>query len=142
VALLGRLRGASELPEAVMKKLSISVVEDDPFVRGSIGRLLRSLGYTVEVFPSGADLLASPHLDETACLISDVHMPGMSGVELYQCLIDAGRVIPTILMTAYPNDVERTRALNDGILCYIRKPVDDQHLIRCLRAALGFGDSP
>ena len=69
-------------------------------------------------------------------------MPGMSGVALYECLIDSGRVIPTILMTAYPDDVERARALNDGILGYIRKPVDEQNLIWCLRAALGFGDSP
>ena len=85
-----------------MRKLSISVVEDDLFVRESIGRLMRSLGYTVQVFPSAPDFLASPHLDETACLISDVHMPGMSGVELYQRLIDAGRVMPTIPVTAYP----------------------------------------
>ena len=119
-----------------MRKLSISVVEDDLFVRESIGRLMRSLGYTVQVFPSAPDFLASPHPDETACLISDVHMPGMSGVELYQRLIDAGRVIPTILVTAYPNDVDRIRALNHGVFCYLRKPVDEQHLKKCLRAAL------
>jgi FixJ family two-component response regulator len=128
--------------EAVMRKLSISVVEDDLFVRESIGRLMRSLGYTVQAFPSAPDFLASPHLDETACLISDVHMPGMSGVELYQRLIDAGRVIPTILVTAYPNDIEQTRALNDGVTCYIRKPLDEQQLICCLRAALGSDDPP
>jgi FixJ family two-component response regulator len=125
-----------------MRKLSISVVEDDLFVRDSIRRLMRSLGYTTEAFPSAADFLASPHLHETACVISDVHMPGMSGVELYQRLIDAGHVIPTILMTAYPNDVERARALNDGVVCYLRKPVDEQDLVRCLRAALSSDDSP
>jgi FixJ family two-component response regulator len=129
-------------PEAVMKKLLISVVEDDLFVRDSIGRLMRSLGYTIEAFPSAADFLASPHPDETACLISDVHMPGMSGVELHQHLIDAGHVVPTILVTAYPNDAERTSALNDGVVCYLRKPVDEQDLIRCLLAAVGSDDTP
>jgi FixJ family two-component response regulator len=69
-------------------------------------------------------------------------MSGMSGVELYQRLIDAGQVVPTILVTAYPSDVERTRALNDGIVCYLRKPVDEQDLMRCLRSAFGSDDSP
>jgi FixJ family two-component response regulator len=125
-----------------MKKLRVSVVEDDRFFRESMGRLMRSLGYTVEAFPSAADFLASPGVGETACLIADVHMPVMSGIELYRHLIDAGRTIPTILVTAYPNDVDRARALNDGVICYLRKPVDEQHLIRCLRAALHSGESP
>ena len=123
-----------------MKKLLVSVVEDDRFFRESMGRLMRSLGYTVEVFPSAADFLASPRLSETACLIADVHMPAMTGVELYRHLIEAGYTIPTILVTAYPDDVDRVRALNDGVVCYLRKPVDEQHLIRCLRAALESGE--
>jgi FixJ family two-component response regulator len=98
------------------------------------------LGYTVEIFPSAADFLASPRLAETACLIADVHMPAMTGGELYRHLVATGRAIPTILVTAYPNDVERARALNDGVVCYLRKPVDEQHLIRCLRAALTSGE--
>jgi FixJ family two-component response regulator len=73
-----------------MKKLLVSVVEDDRFFRDSMGRLMRSLGYTVEAFPSAADFLASPRLAETACLIADVHMPVMSGIELCRRLIDAG----------------------------------------------------
>src|SRR5690348_13334637 len=100
----------------------VSIVEDDPFFRDSMRRLMRSLGYTVEVFPSATDFLASPRLAETACLIADVHMPAMTGIELYRHLIDAGRMIPTILVTAYPNDVDRARALNDGVVCYLRKP--------------------
>ncbi len=123
-----------------MKKLLVSVVEDDRFFRDSMGRLMRSLGYTVEAFPSAADFLASPRLAETACLIADVHMPAMTGVELYRHLIEAGYTIPTILVTAYPDDVDRARALNDGVVCYLRKPVDEQHLIRCLRAALESGE--
>jgi FixJ family two-component response regulator len=118
----------------------VSVVEDDQPFRESMGRLMRSLGYTVEAFPSAAEFLVSPRLAETACLIADVHMPAMTGIELYRHLIDAGRAIPTILVTAYPNDVDRDRALNDGILCYLRKPVDEQRLLRCVRAALTSGD--
>ena len=118
----------------------VSVVEDDQFFRESMRRLMRSLGYDVAAFPSAADFLASPRLAETACLIADVHMPAMTGLELYEHLIEGGYAIPTILVTAYPDDVDRARALNDGVVCYLRKPVDEQHLIRCLRAALESGE--
>ena len=101
---------------------------------------MRSLGYDVAAFASAADFLASPGLAETACLIADVHMPAMTGLELYEHLIEAGNAIPTILVTAYPDDVDRARALNDGAVCYLRKPVDEQYLIRCLRAALETGE--
>jgi FixJ family two-component response regulator len=126
----------------MMKKRLVAVVEDDRFFRESMGRLMRSLGYTVEAFPSAADFLASPLLAETACLVADVHMPAMTGIELYRRLIGAGRAIPTILVTAYPNDVDQARALGDGVLCYLRKPVDEPHLVWCLRAALTSGESP
>jgi FixJ family two-component response regulator len=125
-----------------MKKLLVSVVEDDRFFRESMGRLMRSLGYSAEAFASAADFLGSPRITETACLIADVNMPAMTGVALYRHLVEAGHAIPTILVTAYPNDVDRARALNDGVICYLRKPVDEQHLKRCLRAALTSGDSP
>jgi FixJ family two-component response regulator len=96
---------------------------------------MRSLDYPVEAFPSAADFLASRRLDETACLISDIHMPGMTGVELYECLIEAGHKIPTILVTAFPDKVTRARALNDGIVCYLLKPFDDNDLMDCVRRA-------
>jgi CheY-like chemotaxis protein len=69
-------------------------------------------------------------------------MPAMTGIELYRRLIDGGQAIPTILVTAYPNDIDRARVLNDGVVCYLRKPVDEQNLIRCLRAALTSGEPP
>jgi len=118
----------------------VSVVEDDQFFRESMRRLMRSLGYDVAAFSSAADFLASPRLAETACLIADVHMPAMTGLELYEHLVVAGYAIPTILVTAYPDDVDHARALNDGIVCYLRKPFDEQHLIRCLGAALQSGE--
>src|SRR5215831_12235884 len=126
----------------IMKKVLVSVVDDDRFFRESMGRFMSSLGYTVEVFPSAADFLGSPRLSETACLIADVHMPAMTGLELYRRLIEAGHSIPTIIVTAYPNDVDRVRALSDGVTCYLGKPVDEQHLIRRLRIALSSGDAP
>ena len=122
------------MPRALM----VSVVEDDPFFRGSMGRLMRSLGYSVELFSSAADFLASPRRVETSCLICDVQMPAMSGIDLHRSLIDAGCAIPTILVTAYPNDIDRARALNDGVVCYLGKPIDETLLIRCMRRALGF----
>ena len=118
----------------------VSVVEDDQHFRESMRRLMRSLGYDVEAFSSAADFLASPRLIKTACLIADVQMPAMTGLELYRHLIEARYTIPTILVTAYPNAVDRTRALNDGVVCYLRKPLDDQDLIQCLRAALSSGE--
>ena len=69
-------------------------------------------------------------------------MPGMTGIELYWRLREAGHAIPTILVTAYPNDVARARVLKDGVVCYLRKPVDDRHLVRCLDAALNSGEPP
>jgi FixJ family two-component response regulator len=116
----------------------ISVVEDDMYFRESMRRLMRSLGYEVAAFPSAADFLASPHLAKTACLIADVHMPAMSGLELHEHLVEAGHSIPTILVTAYPNAVDHARAMDGGVVCYLRKPFDEQHLIRYLRAALQF----
>ena len=124
-----------------MKKTLISVVDDDRFCRESTCRLVRSLGYTADLFSSAAEFLASPRLAETACLIADIHMPAMTGLELYRHLIDTGQAIPTILMTAFPNDVDRARALNDGALCYLRKPVDEEHLTRCVREAFRSGGS-
>ena len=124
-----------------MKKLLVSVVDDDRFFRESMARLTRSLGYTAVPFASAADFLSSPRFSETACLIADVHMPEMTGIELYRHLVDTGHAIPTILVTAYPNDVDRASALNSGVLDYLRKPVDEQHLERCLRAAVASGDA-
>jgi FixJ family two-component response regulator len=120
------------------KALLVSVVEDDHCFRESMKRLMRSLGYSVETFPSAADFLASPCLVETACLVVDVNMPAMNGLELHRRLIEMGHAIPTILMTAYPDNDIRAHALNDGVVCYLRKPVDENHLMRCLHEALQF----
>jgi FixJ family two-component response regulator len=120
----------------------VSIVEDDDLVRDSMRNLMRSLGFTVETFPSAAGLLASGRLAETDCLIADVNMPAMTGIELYRHLVETGRAIPTILMTAYPNELDRTSALTEGVICYLQKPIEQQDLTRCLDAALSTGEPP
>jgi FixJ family two-component response regulator len=123
------------LPKAPL----ISIVEDDDLFRDSMRRLLRSLGYTVEAFPSAANFLASRSRDETACLITDINMPSMTGWELYARLVELGHKIPTILVTAYPNEAARSRALKDGIVCYLRKPFDDNDLADCVHKTIEGG---
>ena len=120
----------------MLNRTLISIVDDDQPYRESIRKLIMLLGYTVEAFPSAADFLASRVVPETACLVTDVNMPGMTGVELHRHLVDAGYAIPTILVTAYPDEVVGDQALKDGVVCYLSKPVHDDHLERCLRSAL------
>ena len=114
----------------------ISIVDDDQSFRDSMRRLLRSLNYAVAVFPSAAEFLASPELAATSCLVADVQMPAMTGVELYEYLIETGRAIPTILVTGYPNDGVRQRMLTLGVECYLPKPLEEAVLIDCLRSAV------
>jgi FixJ family two-component response regulator len=118
----------------------VSVVDDDRFNRASMRRLVTSLGYPVEDFASAAEFLASPRLAETACLIADVHMPMMTGVELHRHLVDVGHAIPTILVTGCPDDGERARALGDGVVCYLGKPINEERLVRSLHSALQSGE--
>ena len=138
---LGRRKGGKERDResAMAKRTLISIVEDDPPFRESMRKLVTLLGYTVEAFASAADFLKSSVVPETDCLVADVQMPGMTGVELHKHLIEAGHAIPTILVTAYPNEAVRNRALKNGVVCYLPKPVDDDHLERCLRSALQSG---
>lgn len=124
------------------KELLISVVDDDQYFRESMRRLMRSLGFRVEAFASAGDFLASPRLEETGCLIADVNMPAMSGPELHRHLVGARLAIPTILVTAYPNDADRLRAESDGVVCYLRKPVDEHQLKRCIGAAVTPNETP
>ena len=113
----------------------ISIIDDDESVRESMLGLARSLGLEARAFASASDFLASDGIDRTACLVADVHMPRMTGPELHTRLVQLGHAIPTILITAYPNDEVRTRALAAGVLCYLSKPLDDAALIDCIRRA-------
>ena len=128
----------TDIPEPILAdELLIAIIDDDPPFRESMRRLMRSLGHAAAVFPSAADFLASPQFNQTACLIADVHMPEMTGLDLVRHLTQVGHPIPTILVTAYPADADRARALSDGVVCYLRKPVHEKELAPCLRTALG-----
>jgi FixJ family two-component response regulator len=114
----------------------ISVVDDDESMREAIKGLIKSLGYTVEAFASAEEFLNSRKVRRTACLVTDVQMPGMTGLELHRHLMASGKTIATILITAYPSDSVRERALGDGVVCYLSKPFDDDDLLACIRSSL------
>ena len=123
----------------MLDRTLISIIDDDQHFRVSMRKLVMLLGYKVEEFSSADDFLASRVLPETACLVTDVHMPGMSGIELHGRLIKLGYAIPTILVTAYPDEGVRDQVMKDGVVCYLSKPVDDGDLERCLLSALNPG---
>ena len=97
--------------------------------------LMRSVGYSAIAFPSAEGFLTSRRRSATACLIVDVQMPGMTGLELHNRLIASGEPIPTILITAYPDERMRAQALN-GVLCYLAKPFSESELLACIHSAL------
>ena len=115
----------------------ITVIDDDESMRLSLEGLVRSLGYSVQVFACAEDFLAAGGDARAACVISDIKMPGMSGIDLLDRLKETGRRVPVILMTAFANDAARTRATKAGAACFLSKPFDAQSLIDCLDQALG-----
>jgi FixJ family two-component response regulator len=116
--------------------LVLSIVDDDQSVRDGIVDLVRAGGFDAEAFERAEDFLQSSRLQSTSCLITDARMPGMSGLELYDRLIRSGRRIPTIVITAFPRDEDRARALGAGIVCYLAKPVEEDKLIACIKSAV------
>lgn len=113
----------------------ISVVDDDESVCRSLERLIRSFGFPVSVFPSAQEFLSSGHVRDTACLILDMQMPHMNGLQLQSHLAQAGSQIPIIFITAYPDERQRTRALQAGAVDLLEKPfIDNVLLDRILRA--------
>lgn len=114
----------------------IAIVDDDEAVREATKSLLRSVGFSVETFPSGEDFLRWPHLERTACLVADFNMPGMTGLELHLQVSALDESIPTILITAYPSDNNRTRALHAGVSNYLVKPFSETEILSSVRSAL------
>ncbi len=104
----------------------ISIVDDDESMREAIKGLMRSLGYSVEAVASAQEFLSSRHVRRTS----------MTGLELYQRLSTSGKPIPTILITAYPDDGVRERALSAGVVGYLSKPFEEDDLLACIRSAL------
>jgi FixJ family two-component response regulator len=114
----------------------ISIIDDDASVRAATNNLLRSLGYTVNTFVSAEEFLRSPDLNDTSCVIADVQMPGMSGVDLQARLLTQGYCVPFIFITAFPEETIRARALKAGAICFLTKPFNRLSLTRYLDTAL------
>jgi FixJ family two-component response regulator len=114
----------------------ISIVDDDEAMREAIRGLLRSLGYRVEAAASAQEFISSRHVRRTSCLIADMQMPGMTGLELHKRLSASRKLIPTILITAYPDNGVRERALAAGVIGYLSKPFEEDDLLACIRSAL------
>ncbi len=114
----------------------ISIIDDDPSVREATQSLIRSLGYDAQVFASAEEYLQSDNLNVSSCLITDLHMPGMSGTDLQDRLIAEGYQIPIIFVTAYYEDRIRDRVMHAGAFGFLRKPFNDESLIACLDKAL------
>lgn len=114
----------------------ISIIDDDGSVRAATYNLVRSLGYVVHTFASAGEFLRSPYLHDTSCVIADVQMPTMSGLELQAHLLADGYRMPFIFITAFSGENARARALKAGASCFLTKPFAEEALIDCLDAAL------
>ena len=126
------MEGKSLIPEDIV----ISIVDDDISVRRSTRRLLRSSGFHTEAFASAEEFLNSSHLSDTNCLILDVRMPGMNGLELQRRLAASHRSIPVIFITAHGDEEARVRALNGGAVEYLLKPFSEDALLKGIDKAL------
>lgn len=123
-------------------RLMISVVNDDETAReGAVDDLVTSMGFFAEAFECAEDFPTSDDLRLTSCSITDMRMSGMTGLELHNRLLQSAGIISAVLMTAFPNDKDRRRALYAGVTCYLVKPFNDQDLLACVRSALASADS-
>jgi FixJ family two-component response regulator len=116
---------------------AISIIDDDGSVRVATNRLVRSLGYVTHAFASADEFLQSPQVNATSCVIADIHMPGMDGVELQRYLRAQGSCLPFIFITAFPDESVRARALDGGAVALLTKPFEAATLIKCIDVALG-----
>jgi FixJ family two-component response regulator len=114
----------------------ISIIDDDPSVRAATDGLVRSFGYRAATFASAEDYLQSDRINDTSCVITDVQMPGLSGVELQRLLLARGNCAPIIFITAFPEEKIRRRVLEAGAIGFLSKPFDDEQLMEHLQTAL------
>lgn len=128
------------MPDTPMRThTTIAVVDDDESVRSALKSLLRSSGYDVRTFCSALEFLDTNAPTQTQCLISDIQMPGMTGVELFERLGAMGLRIPTIFITAYPGKVLKLGSRIAGMIACLPKPCDAEKLLDCVEVALGRG---
>ena len=114
----------------------ISIIDDDASIRLAVERLLTSMGFAVDAFASANEFLGSPRLKDTFCIVADMEMPGMSGLELQDHLAVHGPNIPVIFITAFPEDRIRERAMKGGAVCFLSKPFDEAKLLECVKRTL------
>jgi len=114
----------------------ISIVDDDDSVRDALKSLIYSVGFRVEAFVSGEDFLNSPYISKTDCLITDVRMPGMSGLELQERLNAAGATIPIVFISAHDDTDARARAIRGGAIDFLQKPFSADSLLGAISACL------
>jgi FixJ family two-component response regulator len=114
----------------------IAVVDDDASIRTAVDSLLRSRGYLVCTFQSAEALLESPELTSLSCVITDVRMPAIGGIQLQAILRGQGQTVPFIFVTAFPQARVRTQAIDGGAVCFLEKPFDAPTLLRCVERAL------
>lgn len=114
----------------------ISVIDDDESVRRATTLLVESFGFRAATFESAETFLGSGHLHDTSCLIVDVQMPGMNGLQLQSHLVAAGCSIPIIFITAYEGSDSRRRAMQAGAAAFLCKPFGDEQLLQTIRSAL------
>jgi FixJ family two-component response regulator len=119
----------------------ISIVDDDRSVREGTTDLIKAMGFIANGYRDAEDFLQSDSLHATSCLIADIRMPGMTGLELHEHLVESGKLIPTILVTAFPNDRDRTRAIETGVTCYLMKPFNEDELLAWIQRALKYGEA-
>ena len=119
-----------------MSQGMIAIVDDDAVVREAMKSLMRSLGYDASTFGSAEEFLNSEQISRTSCLITDLHMPGLSGLDLQERLIAQGHRFPIIFLTAYPDEDVRIRAMKAGAIGFLSKPCRDEHLLGYLNKAL------
>jgi len=117
----------------------ISIIDDDESMRCAVKSLVTSLGFGAYTFASAEKFLQSPRLDDTSCLITDLQMPGLSGVELQKLLAAQGRRMPIIFMTAFPEERMRARAMEAGALGFLSKPFESETLIKLIGKAIEAG---
>ena len=114
---------------------SIAIVDDDRSMREALTGLIRSLGHGATAFERAEDLLNYDHRDSISLVIADVQMPGMTGPELHRRLVASGNPIPTVLITAYPDERTRQSALKAGVIAYLSKPFKEDELLACIDSA-------
>jgi FixJ family two-component response regulator len=114
----------------------VAIVDDDESIRDTTRDLLESAGFSAAVFAHAASLLKSRRLSRVSCLIADMRMPKMTGLELHQHLVASSRAIPTILMTAYPDERAQAQAIKANVVCYLIQPFAADELLACVRCAV------